>query len=136
MKFLTIFITSILLSAGSFAKSGFVEGFSSPQAAINAFLTPLKKGKAGVSEAMKASQGLNGESSEDSQIAQTLTKDMKEQGKVVKYKEIDTYSRLGGNMQKFTYEVEYASGKKRELSFTILRPASNSGFYITSMNAE
>lgn len=85
---------------------------------------------------MKASGSLNGESSVDAPIAQTFAKDMKEQGKVVKFKEIDSYSRLGGNMQKFTYEVEYSSGKKREVSFTILRPAAESGYYIMNMNAE
>ena len=107
-----------------------MEGFKTPQEAIQAFLNPLKKGKDGVKDAMAASGKLNGEINENSEVAQTFKQDIKEQGKVVKIKEIDSYSRLNGDMQKFTYEVKYANGKKREIEFTVIRPSAGGDYYI------
>jgi hypothetical protein len=107
-----------------------LSGFKSPKDAISAFLGPLKKGKNGLGEAIAASGKLNGEIDDNSDIAQTLKDDIKSQGKVVKYKEIDSYSRLNGNMQKFTYEIEYSSGKKREVEFTVIRPSAGGDYHL------
>lgn len=143
--FLTFFIA---LPTFSLAKG--VEGYSSPQEAINAFIGPLKKGSKGLKESMDAAQGLNGESmkfaneslkngpkyGQTSDLESTLKADIKESGKLEKAKEIDNYSRLNGQMQKFVYELTFAGGKKREVTITVIRPTISGGYHIMGISAD
>lgn len=127
-KLFLMLLTIAFISSPAFGSD--LKGFKTPQEAINAFLGPLKKGKDGVRDSMAASGKLNGEIDETSDVAQTFKEDMKEQGKVVRYKEVDSYKRLNGDMQKYTYEIHYSSGKKREVEFTLIRPSAGGDFYI------
>lgn len=143
--FLTFFIA---FPAFSLAKG--VEGYSSPQEAINAFISPLKKGSKGLKESMDAAQGLNGESmkfaneslkngpkyGQTSDLESTLKADIKESGKLEKAKELDNYSRLNGQMQKFVYELTFAGGKKREVTITVIRPTISGGYHIMGISAD
>lgn len=132
MKFLLfIFIFSLSLSVKASDK---LKGFSSPEEAAQAFINPLKQGSKGVSSSIQAVQGLNGENYQG--MGNQLTREIKENGKVVKMREVDSDSRLGGMHRKVIYEMEYANGKKRQVQMELVKPASNAGFHIMRMSLE
>lgn len=99
---------------------------------------------------MDAAQGLNGESmkfaneslkngpkyGQTSDLESTLKADIKESGKLEKAKELDNYSRLNGQMQKFVYELTFAGGKKREVTITVIRPTISGGYHIMGISAD
>lgn len=135
MKYLAFIMFLIPFSAVSAG----LEGYKTPQAAIDAITGPLKKGSKGVSDSMKAADSLNGDnqsSSKFQQIGSSLTKDLKDNGKVVKTRVIDSDERLGGKMQTITYEMEYLNGKKRQVQVRMIKPSENSGFHIMNMELD
>lgn len=130
MKFLTVFIILFPL----LATANSLKGYESPKAAVEAFVSPLKQGSKGVSTSIESINSLNGDSYAG--LGKSLTKDIKENGKVIKMKEIDSDSRLNGLQQKVVYEIEFANGKKRQLQMELIKPADNAGFHIMKMEVE
>lgn len=116
-----------------------LKGFATPQAAIEAFTNPLKQqGSKGVNEGLNALDTLNGDpaASNQSEINNVLTKELKDNGKLVKVKLMDSDSRLNGNMQTLDYELEYLNGHKRQIQIKLLKPSQNSGFHVMGISLE
>lgn len=130
MKFLASLIMFLSLSS----QAAGLQGYPSPKAAMEAFVSPLKQGSKGVSESLKAVSSLNGET--DSEMGKSLTKDLKENGKIIKMKAIDSDSRLNGMQQRVVYEIEFANGKKRQVQMDLIKPSETAGFHIMKMDVE
>ena len=130
MKFLIVLTMLVPLSV----PANNLKGYESPKAAVEAFVNPLKQGSKGVSSSINAIKSLNGDSYDG--MGKALTSDIKENGKVVKMKEIDSDSRLNGLQQKVVYEIEFANGKKKQVQMELIKPSENSGFHIMKMDVE
>lgn len=101
---------------------------------MESFVKPLKQGSKGVNEAISSINSLNGDSYEA--MGKSLKSDIKENGKVLKMKELESDSRLNGLQQKVVYEIEYANGKKRTIQMNLIKPSEQSGFHIMKMDIE
>lgn len=111
-------------------------GYKDSDAVLKAFSEPLKKqGSKGVKESMSALDTLNGEGVSGNMGA-TLTRELKENGKVVKAKEVESSERLNGMQKTVIYELEYMNGKKRQIQLKLIKPSSNSGFHIMGVDLD
>lgn len=103
---------------------------------MKAFTAPLKKsGSKGVKDSMAALDTLNGEGVSGN-MGPTLTKELKENGKVVSAKEIEADERLNGMQKTVTYELEYMNGKKRKVQLKLIKPSGNSGFHVMGVDLD
>lgn len=130
MKLLIFLI--IISNTAVFASS--LKGYDSSEDAANSILAPLKQGSKAVDGAFSGIKGINGD--RYSSLGTSLKSEIKENGKVVKMKEVDSYSRLNGMHKKVLYELEYANGKKRQVMMELIQPADNAGFHIMKMELE
>lgn len=129
MKYISLFIILFTLNS-AFARDP-LKGYNSSEDAVKAFVSPLKQGSKGVSASIESLKGLNGENFNS--LNSDLSRFIKENGKVVSVRQIDSYSALGGNLQKGEYEIEFLNGKKRQFQMDLLRPAENAGYHIIKM---
>lgn len=128
---LTLFIPVLSLAADKN-----LYGYKDSDAVMKAFTAPLKKsGSKGVQDSMSALDTLNGEGVSGN-IGPTLTKELKENGKVVNAKEIESAERLNGMQKTVTYELEYMNGKKRQVQLKLIKPSSNSGFHVMGVDLD
>lgn len=126
---LTLFIPVLSFGADK------LYGYKDSNAVLKAFSDPLKKGSKGVSSSMSALDTINGEGVSEN-IGSTLTKELKENGKVVKAKEVESYERLNGMQKTVTYELEYLNGKKRQIQLKLIKPSSDSGFHVMGVDLD
>jgi hypothetical protein len=110
-------------------------GYKDSDAVMKAFTDPLKKGSKGVKDSMAALDTLNGEEVSGT-VSSTLTKEIKENGKVIKAREVESAERLNGMQKTVTYELEYFNGKKRQVQLKLIKPSSNSGFHVMGVDLD
>jgi hypothetical protein len=126
---LTLFIPVLSFGADK------LYGYKDSKEVMKAFTTPLKSGSKGVKDSMSALDTLNGEGVSGN-IGPTLTKELKENGKVVSAKEVESDERLNGMQKTVTYELEYLNGKKRKVQLKLIKPSGNSGFHVMGVDLD
>jgi hypothetical protein len=131
--FIILFIPVLTLAQSK------LEGYSSPKAAIEAITKPLKQGSKGVVDSVRAMDSLNGdaEAPKYENIKSTLTKELKENGKLVKTTLVESDdAKLNGYVQVHTYQLEYANGRKREVQIKLIKPSEQAGFHIMGVTLD
>lgn len=139
MKLANIFaIALFLLSSMSFAGE-MDKGFSSPQAAVDMFLSNLKNGKAGLNQAIDLLPGETDrqnklieeakKTSEERPIASALSQALGND-KLLSFKKTGQDVKFGGKMVKMYYDLYFAKSPTKSVTFLIMQPTMSGGYYI------
>jgi hypothetical protein len=151
MKSTMVFILSLIAcSLAQAATTGALKGYSDPDSAVSAFLTPLESGISGVSQSVqsisvnsanpdpstsknaliKNSRTANTQAATANPMQSTLTSIMRVNGKLVSFQKTDQQIRYGGKMVKIFYDLYFLSGPKMEMMFTVLQPSLTGGYQV------
>jgi hypothetical protein len=152
MKYSLILLVLFVVSSVS-ANSNSLQGYSSVNAAVAAFLNPLKSGVDGVPESIASLSGTDmvsvaaSPSPTNSMIANsatammkaapvngplqsTFTQLMRTEGNLKSYILTGQQLRLGGKMVKLYYDLYFTQGPMKQIVFTVMQPTMTGGFFV------
>jgi hypothetical protein len=152
MKYSIIFL---LIGLASWAAAdSTLQGYSSPNAAVVAFLNPLRQGLAGVPDAIAALSGTDQVSPSptpssavnlliansstaamkanptNNPLSSNLNQIIRAEGNLMSYRLTDQQNRLGGKMVKMSYNLYFSKGPMKEITFTVMQPTMTGGYHV------
>jgi hypothetical protein len=141
MKLGIIFAAALfLLSSTATVFAGEMDkGFSSPQAAVDTFLSNLKNGRAGLSQAIDL---LPGETDRQNKLIEEVKKSSEERpiesalsqamgsDKLLSFRKTGQEVKFGGKMVKMYYDLYFAKSPTKSVTFLIMQPTMSGGYYI------
>jgi hypothetical protein len=163
MKYKNIIIAFLFIIHGSMIQAQTIkidkkkeEGYLNPVELLKDFLMPLKNGQSGLQDSMKVSNNMlnsdsnkfaqgqlkqQGTEKEDSlnhqNIESLLANDLSNNTTLSSVKLLDKdTSKLNGSVQTYTYKVIYSNEKTRNLTFKLLKPTINGGYFIIGIDAD
>ena len=141
MNSILLLFSVFFLFQGINAKAdlGMDEGFSSPQAVVDAFLSNLRAGSGGVESAVDLFAGekirkndliLEAEKDLEKRPMEKKLKEKLEGDPLVSYRKLGEEVKFGGKMVKMSYELFFKKSQPKNALFVVMQPTMSGSFYL------